>query len=336
MLTTLVFVACFCLVAVLVYMARYSGRVRVSQTRLIDAPIEQVFAQVVDFQNWRAWNPWLALEADVQLDLSGESACPGSLCAWNHHRVGAGTFEFLRSVKLHRIEQRMRLKQPFAVRGRSLWTFVERDGKTEVSWQIKARVAFAMRAFSSTVKGALDLDCKYGLDRLASLVEPDKAPRYYITVLGLRHLAASRYVYQTYQGSINGLPNAMRLCFSDLRWQLNQLGITVTGAPLAFYTKTNIKLRTTVCHMGLPVGDADVGQLAVREMPALRTYGVQLEGGYGALEMAWYLAMQRMTIDGLKPDQRLPPFETYLVEADAVQSNDMVTEVNIPLLLPST
>jgi uncharacterized protein YndB with AHSA1/START domain len=336
MTTTLVFVASFCLVAVLVYMARYSGRVRVSQTRLIDAPIEQVFAKVADFQNWRAWNPWLAHEANAQLELSGESACPGSQCAWNNPRVGAGEFEFLRSVKLKRIEQRMRLKQPFVVRGRSLWTFAERDGKTEVCWQVKARVAFAMRAFSSTVQGALELDCKYGLDRLASLVEPDEAARYRVSVLGVRDVAASRYVYQTYQGSIKGLPEAMRQCFADLRRQLKERGITVTGAPLAFYTKTNFKLRTTICHIGLPVGDADVGQLAVREMPALYTYGVQLQGGYAALELAWYLAMQRMTIDGLKPDQRLPPFETYLVEADAAQSNDMVTEVNIPLLPPPT
>jgi hypothetical protein len=336
MTTTLFFVASFCLVAVLVYMARYSGRVRVSQTRLVDAPIEQVFAQVVNFQNWSAWNPWLAHEADAQLELSGDNACPGSQCTWNNRRVGAGTFEFLRSVNLKHIEQRMRLKQPFLVRGRSLWTFAERDGKTEVNWQIKARVAFTMRAFSSTVKGALDLDCKYGLDRLASLVEPNEAPRYRITVLGVRHMAASRYVYQTYQGSIKGLPEAMRQCFADLRRQLRQLGITVTGSPLAFYTKTNIKLRTTVCHMGLPVGDADVGQLAVREMPALCTYGAQLQGGYGALEMAWYLAMQRMTIDGLKPDQRLPPFETYLVDGDATQSNDMVTEVNVPVLVATT
>jgi hypothetical protein len=332
MTTTLVFVASFCLVAVLVYMARYSGRVLLSQTRLIDAPVEQVFAQVADFKNWQAWNPWLAHEADVQLKLSGENACPGSQCAWNNHRVGAGTFEFLRSNTLKRIEQRMHLKQPFVVRGRSFWTFAERDGKTEVSWQIKARVAFTMRAFSSTVKGALELDCKYGLDRLASLVEPTGAPRYGITVLGLRHVAASRYVYQTYQGSIKGLPEAIRLCFSDLRRQLSQLGISVTGAPLAFYIKTNIKLRTTVCHMGLPVGDADAGQLAVREMPALCSYGVQLQGGYGALEMAWYLAMQRMTIDGLKPDQRLPPFEAYLIDGDATQSNDLVTVVNVPVL----
>jgi hypothetical protein len=335
MLTTLVFVVAFCFVAVLVYMARYSGRLRVTRTRLIDAPVDQVFARVINFQNWAAWAPWLAHEPDAVLTHFGKTGSASSYCTWDNSKIGVGKFELIRSVTGQSIEQKMQLRQPFVLRGRSRWTFVELDGKTEVIWHVKARVGFSMRAFSQTIRGSLELDCKYGLDRLASLVEPDEAPRYLITVLGVRDVAASRYVNQTYQGSIKGLPDAMRQCFTDLRRQLSQLGITVNGAPLAVYTKTNIKLRTTVCHMGLPIGDAGVGELAVREMPALRTYGVQLQGGYEALELAWYLAMQRMTIDGLKPDQRLPPFETYLVDADAALSNDMVTEVNVPVLVPT-
>ena len=39
MTTTLFFVAAFCVVALLVYMARYSGRVRITRKRLIDAPL---------------------------------------------------------------------------------------------------------------------------------------------------------------------------------------------------------------------------------------------------------------------------------------------------------
>jgi hypothetical protein len=102
---------------------------------------------------------------------------------------------------------------------------------------------------------------------------------------------------------------------------------------LAFYTKTNIKLRTTVCHIGLPIGDADVGQMAVREMPAHRAYRVRLLGGYDGLEFAWYHAMQCMSLDNFKPDQRLPPFESYLVGPDTASSNAFVTEVNIPILV---
>jgi hypothetical protein len=333
MTTTLVFVAAFCIVAVLVYMARYSGRVRVTRTRLIDAPIDVVFSQVIDFGRWSAWNPWLAHAADSGLSVIGNSASPGSQCAWDSPRVGVGMFELLRSVARKSIDYKVQLRQPFLVRGRSQWTFVERDGKTEVSWQLNARVAFTMRAFSPTVKAALDLDCQYGLDRLASQVEPASAPRYQLAVLGPRDVEACRYVYQTYQGPIKGLSDAVRQYLADLRGQLGALGVKETGVPLAFYLKTNIKLRTTVCLIGLPVGSAEVGDMAVREMPAHRAFAVRLQGDSAALEIAWYFAMQSLTGNQLKPDQRLPPFERYLLTDDSASGNDGVTEVNVPILV---
>jgi hypothetical protein len=332
MMTTLVFVAAFCVVAVLVYMARYSGRVRVTRTRVIDAPVDAVFALVRDFANWNDWNPWLAHSPDTSLSVSGSGTSPGSQCAWDSPRAGAGMFELVASKAPAHIQHKLRLQHPFLVHGRSTWTFVARDGKTEVSWKLKARVAFFMRAFSPTVQAALDLDCRYGLDRLASLLEPASAPRYKLTLLGVHEVPACRYVYQRYEGPIKALPEALRQTLAELRGQLRALGITETGAPLAFYLKTNIKLRTTVCLIGLPVGDADVGSLQVRDMPAHSAYGARLQGGTEALELAWYLAMQSLTSDQRKPDQRLPPFENYLQLADNTRSNDGLTEVNIPLL----
>jgi predicted transcriptional regulator YdeE len=330
MATTLVFVTAFCLVAVLVYMARYSGRVRVTRTRLIDAPLEAVFEQVLDFSNWNAWNPWLAHDANIGLPFKGTH--PGSQYTWDSPQANVGMFELLRSNAAKSIQHKLQLKQPFMVRGRSQWTFALRDGKTEVNWQISARVAFTMRAFSQTVKGALELDCQYGLDRLASLLEPASAARYQLTVLGPREVPACRYVYQTYQGSIKGLPDAVRQYTTELRDQLNGLGIHETGEALAFYLKTNIKLRTTTCLIGLPIDNTDVGPMAVREMPAHRAFGMRLQGSNEALEIAWYHAMQRLTAAQFKSDQRLPPFERYLLSTDKAPSNDCVTEVNIPLL----
>ena len=332
MTTTLAFVAAFCFVAVLAYMARYSGRVRITRTRLIEAPIDKVFAQVQDFANWNAWNPWLAHSGDVSLTLSGPGTVRGNQCTWDNPHAGAGMFELVRSTAPTRLQHKLRFQQPFQVRGRSQWTFIEREGKTEVRWQVKARVAFFMRAFSPTIQGALDLDCRYGLDRLASLLEPDSAPRYQITMLDAREVPARRYVYKTYEGSIKDLPDARHQTIAELREQLGALGITPTGAPLAFYLKTNIKLRTTVCNIGLPVGEADVGNLQVREMPAHLASGVRLVGSTDALEIAWYQAMQSLNGDQRKPDQRLPPFEEYLLTADSTQGNNGVTEVSIPII----
>jgi hypothetical protein len=98
------------------------------------------------------------------------------------------------------------------------------------------------------------------------------------------------------------------------------------------YVKTNIKLRTTVCHIGLPVGDAGVGVLPVRELGAHPAYVVELTGDYAALELAWYLAMQRLTQEAIRPDQRLAPFERYRIGPDRAPSNAWRTALYIPVM----
>ena len=330
-MTTLVFIVAFCIVAVFVYMARYSGRLRVEQTRIIDAPVGEVYARVSDFGKWSEWNPWLEHEPNVRTTVSGRPDAEGSKYSWNSDRIGIGEVEHARMVPGERIEQRMRFKNPFRFQGRGRWQFVDRAGKTEVTWSLNGRVGFSLRAFAQTVRSMIELDYRYGLDRLAALVEPIEASRYSLHYIGLWDVPATRYVYRTYDGSLKGLAVATQDGFAQLRQQLADLGLQAEGEPIAVYVRTNIKLRTTVCHLGIPVGAANVGQLPVRELPTHRTYAVRLQGSRAALEVAWYQAMQRMRIENIQPDQRIPPFERYLGDPGKVQDNDCVTELYVPV-----
>ncbi len=335
-MSTLVLVVGFCIVAVLVYMARYSGRVRVEQTRLIDAPLDQVYPRVADLSQWQQWNPWLATGAATTLTVSDPSNRAGSTCAWDNVAMGSGTVENIKLQPLHSIVQRLRLRHPFKVAGRCNWTFKAVGQQTEVHWSLRGRVAFSMRAFATTVQGSLSLDCRYGLDQLASRLEPDTAPRYTIVHLGVRDVASQAYVYTAYSGAISGLAQAVRTTVADLKAQLSGLGVLAAGVPMALYFKTNIKLRTTMCHIGLPLKLADDAQaLPVRELAACRAYVVRLEGDPRAMEIAWYHAMQRMVAEKIKPDQRIPPFERYLVsnDNDDQQQNHCITELHVPVLL---
>jgi len=334
-MSTLVFVVAFCIVAVLVYMARYSGRLRVSQTRIIAAPIAEVYARVADFRHWGEWSPWLEHEADAPVTLSKKTDGERSRYAWDSARIGDGAIEHVRLIARERIEQRMRFKQPFRIKGKGHWQFIERAGKTEVTWGMKGRVSFPLRAFAQTVQGMIALDFQYGLDRLAGVVEPADAPRYSLTYLGVRDIPASRYVYQTYSGTLKGRGDAMRLGFAELRRQLQSCGVPPSGEPIAVYVKTNIKLRTTVCHMGIPIGDVGFDRLPVRDLPAHSAYVVCLQGSHAALEVAWYQIMQRMRIDNVRPDQRIPPFERYLTDQGTVPENDYLTELHVPVRLPA-
>lgn len=334
MLSTLIFVFIFCVVAVLVYMGRYSGRVRFEQTRLIDAPLATVYAMVADLHQWQHWNPWLATKSGAALTFSSNADDKGSRCSWESATMGAGLIEQVSLQAPERIEQLVRLRHPFTVSGRSYWTFDDQDGKTRITWGLRGRVAFSMRAFAATVKGSLTLDCRHALNQLASLLEPANAACYEIIHLGVRQVAPIRYVYRNYQGAISGLPQAVVDVTGELRQQLTAAGVPATGSPLAIYFKTNIKLRTTSCHIGIPVDTPDdFDAFAVRELAAHRAYVVRLKGDRAALEIAWFYAMQRMVAQKIQPDQRLPPFECYLVGDAQALTQDLVTELHLPVRL---
>ena len=332
-MSTVIFVLVFLLIALLAYMGRYSSRVTVEHTRVIDAPVHQVYARVADLRHWSEWCPWLAPEDDVEELLSNTTNAVASRCSWNSQRHGAGTIAHVRLLPLQRIEQRLRCQLPFALRGKMTWKFTERAGQTEVNWRLQARVGFSLRFVAQTVKASLALDYRYALDRLAALLEPLDAPRYSIEHLGVGEVETCRYACQSYQGTLKGLAAARTRILVELQQQLAQLGVLPTDAPLAVYVKTSPKMGTTHCYFGIPVGTAEVGALPLRELPATRAYVLRLQGSLSALDVAWYLAMQRLLAESIAPDHRLPPFECYLVTGNGVVAeNDFVTELHIPVL----
>jgi hypothetical protein len=145
----------------------------------------------------------------------------------------------------------------------------------------------------------------------------------------MRDVAPTRYAFQTYSGPLAGLDAARRKGFAELRARLS--GKAASGDVLAVYTSTNVKRRTTVCHMGVPIGDADADGLPVRNLPAHRAYVVQMMGSTAGLEVAWYQAMQRMRIEGIEPDPRVAPFERYGGDEASGVAGEEGIELHVPV-----
>lgn len=313
----LLFALALILIAFLAYVGRYSGRLRVERSREIAAPLAEVYAAVADFATWPGWCPWLEHDPDIVPQLAGQG------CSWRTAR--AGDYEIVHQVLEpgRRIRQRIVSRDPFRYAGQMHWEFAERDGRTLVTWRIKGRVAFVLRAFAATVRGALELDLRYGLDKLAGRLEGGgQGEAYRIEYLGLRDVPASRQVSESWQGPIAGLRTAVDAALGRLRQRLAAAGIVPAGDPLAAFLRTNVKLGTTACRIGIPVAD-ETTTLETTATPAHRAWVVRLSGNRAALDIAWYEAMQRLRIDDCQPDPAIPPVERYVAEA--------VTELLLPV-----
>lgn len=295
------------LVVLLVYMGRYSGRVRAEAQRFIAAPPEAVCAGVADLLRWQAWNPWLEHARDARAEVDG------GVLAWDVPRVGRGRVRQLGQAHVPALRQQLDFELPFAFRGRSDWRFEPAPGGTRVTWRFKGRVAFTLRAFAATVQGATALDLRLGLDRLAATLEPTP-PAYTLSYLGVQEQPARRFAQLPHRGPLDHLAADLPQRMAELRAHLAQAGLPAGGDAFVHYLKTQLRLRTVECRVGLELVDSATlpAPLAFQEQPAHSAYVLCFEGSREALELAWYQAMQRLRVEQLQPAPQIPPCERYL------------------------
>jgi len=85
-------------VGFLVAVALQPAAFRISRSATMQAPASAVFAQVNDFHNWTAWNPWQKLDPTAKNTFSGPTSGVGSVFEWDgNDEVGAGRMTIVES-----------------------------------------------------------------------------------------------------------------------------------------------------------------------------------------------------------------------------------------------
>lgn len=323
-MSPLLFALAFALVALGVYMGRYSGRVRTEASRFIAAPPEAVFAGVADLQRWQAWNPWLEHAREAQPEIDGITL------AWDVPEVGRGRVRQTMLRPGRTLRQQLEFALPFALRGRSDWQFEPAAGGTRVTWRFQGRVAFTLRAFAATVQGATGLDLRFGLDRLAATLEATP-PAYTLAYAGVQPQPAARFAQQLHRGPLDRLAAELPPKIADTREQMAAAGLPANGPAVVHYLKTQLKLRLVDCRVGLALAPDTTppAGLSLHEQPAHDAYVLHFDGPPEALELAWYQAMQRLRVEQHTPHPQLPPCAQYL-DATAPGTRGRVT-LRLPL-----
>lgn len=327
-MSPLFFALGFAVVALLVYMGRYSGRVRAEATRFIAAPPEAVQARVADLSQWQGWNPWLEHAPGARATVAGDTL------AWDVPHVGRARVRRLAKAPAGTLRQQLAFDLPFSFKGRSDWRFTPAPGGTTVTWRFQGRVAFTLRAFAATVQGATALDLRFGLDRLAATLQAGP-PDYTLAYLGEQPQPARRFAQRPYRGPLDTLAAALPPQVAEVRAALAAAGLPHDGPAVAHYLKTQLKRRIVDCRVGVELPAAAPGELPLpcglqaHEQPAHSACVLRYDGPAESLELAWYQAMQRLRVAQRQPHPLLPPSARFL--ADAAPGRPAAVELHLPL-----
>ncbi len=153
------------------------SQVHVERSALIQAPMEQVFAKVSDFNAWDTWSPWAKLDPDASMEIQGSGL--GQTMVWSSdtQEVGAGR----QVITELNAPQHLGTHLDFGGQGiaDAAFDLDDRQDGTWVTWSLdtdmRAGVPLLMKPLSSYFGLAMDSmigkDYEQGLQNLKTIVE---------------------------------------------------------------------------------------------------------------------------------------------------------------------
>jgi hypothetical protein len=162
------------IVVFLVVVALQPSDFKVERSATMRAPAQAAFAQVNDFQNWRAWSPWEKVDPALKRSYEGPKAGPGAIYAWQgNDDVGEGRMTITEAKPGEVVRIKLEFFKPFAATNDAVFSFKPAGEDTTVTWTMTGRNNFLSKAIcmfvdmDKMVGGMFD----QGLSQMKTVVE---------------------------------------------------------------------------------------------------------------------------------------------------------------------
>jgi hypothetical protein len=134
----------------LVVVALQPSDFKIERSATMRAPAPAAFAQVNDFQNWRAWSPWEKVDPALKRQYEGPKAGNGAVYAWQGNKdVGEGRMTITDSRPGELVRIKLEFFKPFAATNQTDFTFKPAAGANEgttVTWIMTGQNNFVSKA----------------------------------------------------------------------------------------------------------------------------------------------------------------------------------------------
>jgi|SRR5579872_5559605 len=135
-------------VVFLVVVAMQPPDFRVTRTATVSAPPAIVFAQVNDFHQWEAWNPWGKIDPAMRKIYEGAAAGVGAKYSWiGNSQVGEGNMTIIDSHPSDLVRIKLEFLKPFKGTNTAEFTFRPQGDETVVTWNMVGKLNFITKAF---------------------------------------------------------------------------------------------------------------------------------------------------------------------------------------------
>ncbi len=146
--------------------------VQIERSATINAPAEQIFAQINDFKNWPKWMAWAEMDPNMTYDFEAVTAGTGAGYCWKSEEVGNGCMKIKESIA----NSSMKTEIDFGGQGKGQgsWTLEAADGGTKVTWGMESSVSSPPvigKYFGLMMDGMVGPSFDKGLANIKKIVE---------------------------------------------------------------------------------------------------------------------------------------------------------------------
>lgn len=140
---------------------------------VVNAPSEDVYAIVSDFNRWKEWSPWQKRDPNMTNTVSGTPAAVGHKMVWISEQEGSGEQEITAVVPNERVTHALRFKD-WDGESKTEFKLSSEGSSTKVSWSMEGDdTPFVFRGLLLIMGGTemMNKDFDEGLSNIKSISE---------------------------------------------------------------------------------------------------------------------------------------------------------------------
>lgn len=336
----LFFLLLIIIIAGSIYIATKEGDYQMEETRVITAPVEMVFTEVNEFQNWENWDPWSAEADDIIIEYGPKTSGDSASYSWKSESTGDGEIRTISAKPYSQIEQEMSFDTQFGESSSEVyWEFNEIENGTEVIWGIKGHQSFmeklALTFQDKSITQMMRPQFQKGLNNMESVVL-NKMDKYTINVDGVIQHGGGYYMYTTTASKISQVDEKMAPMFAEVSTYMDENSIEKNGNPFVLYNEWNETSGTAIFSAGIFTPSEVItpaeSEILTGFLPNQKVLKTTLKGDYKNLKEAWDTAYNYIEANDLEIAEDAKNFEVHLTSPDQVANPaKWITHLYIPI-----
>jgi effector-binding domain-containing protein len=303
--------------------------VHVTKSININASVDDIYNVLTDFDQWRAWSPWLIMDPEATLTVADDKRS----YSWEGKRVGSGNMSLLSEGNNTCIDYKLNFITPWKSTADVQFILEPSENDVKVSWVMNSKLPFFMFWMKKMMIAYIGMDYERGLRMLKEIIE-DKEIKSTLDFKGVSKLPATKYIGVKTTCHQDDMPSSMEAAFKSLEAFLADSPDLTNGDQFSIYHKWGMVKREVTYTSGIPVKAIPAhlpSHFVKGEMPDINVYTLRHVGAYEHLGNAWSTLYNMQRSKEIKCAKGIHPFEVYRNDPAEVESKSLITDVNFPL-----